>query len=625
MEPDPIIPDSLAARLHSEPAAARKNGHLGAGSKPTAGPPLSDSAVDEWWLQPWDEERDGYIDPWYSLSDEEQRNRLRRAGLQALRDIATKCEDPLPEEKKELEAEYREFLAEIEDLLPAKLVGPFTNFAVQDSKDAKGKSVTNKVGVTVTEIANLLRRITGGIGNERQRVTGGWPKRVGGLLFAEKDYKPGWLEDVSSLFAWISGMMKEPIQWAAGDDKVSQSVFNAYLRQQVDEYDAMELLPHQPPIPRHYYMHPAPAGGDGKALKALLDRFNPATKVDRALMMAAFLTPFWGGRPGSRPAFLVVSDDDDGKGGRGTGKTTFAEMVAELAGGHCDVRPSEDIDKIMTRLLSSAGLERRVCLLDNVKTMKFSWSDLEALITTNTISGRKLYVGEGRRPNTLTWFITLNGANLSKDMAQRCVIIQVKRPTFDGTWRDTTRQFIEDNKWEIIGDVIAALFPEEKGGGRLTRYTRWADWESEVLACVDDPSKCQEMIAERQAAVDGDQEDSDLVREAFVTFLKADGKNPDKDVVFFPTQMAANIVNQVTNEPHRPTQRTTTYLGTLSITELRKSNWTGGGRGWRWTGKESAPDAKAVKAGIDAKEFVAGLNARAEKEAAKKKADKAGS
>ncbi len=139
-----------------------------------------------------------------------------------------------------------------------------------------------------------------------------------------------------------------------------------------------------------------------------------------------FLSAFWGGPPGQRPAYLIESVDDDGKGGRGVGKSKLAQAVAALAGGHIDARPGEDIDKLMTRLLSAAALDRRVALLDNVKTLRFSWADLEALITADVISGRALYVGEGRRLNTLLWIITLNQASLSRDMAQRVVPVRLK-------------------------------------------------------------------------------------------------------------------------------------------------------------------------------------------------------
>jgi hypothetical protein len=56
----------------------------------------------------------------------------------------------------------------------------------------------------------------------------------------------------------------------------------------------------------------------------------------------------------------VDAADDDGRGGRGVGKTMLVVALAHLVGGHIDARPGEDIDKLMTRLLSSAALDRRV-------------------------------------------------------------------------------------------------------------------------------------------------------------------------------------------------------------------------------------------------------------------------
>src|SRR5262249_38538861 len=144
----------------------------------------------------------------------------------------------------------------------------------------------------------------------------------------------------------------------------------------------------------------------------------------------------------------------------------------------------------------------------NVKTLRFSWSELEALVTADVISGRRLYVGEGRRPNTLLWFITLNKASLSKDMAQRCVIIRVKRPPRDPNWEAETWQLIDANRWAIVGDVLAEL---QRPVGRLERYSRWSAWEQAVLSRVAEPAEAQRVIEERQEAVDGDQAEADLV------------------------------------------------------------------------------------------------------------------
>ena len=71
--------------------------------------------------------------------------------------------------------------------------------------------------------------------------------------------------------------------------------------------------------------------------------------------------------------------------------------------------------------------------------------------------GHRLYVGEATRPNTLTWFITLNGASLSTDMAQRAVIIKLDKPKRSGVWSDETRQFIAEHRDHIIADIVGAL------------------------------------------------------------------------------------------------------------------------------------------------------------------------
>src|SRR5205823_14432796 len=101
----------------------------------------------------------------------------------------------------------------------------------------------------------------------------------------------------------------------------------------------------------------------------------------------------------------------------------------------------------INRLLSPDTLTKRVALHDNVKTLRFSWSDLEALVTGPQINGYQLYVGDASRPNTLIWFITMNGASMSKDMAQRCVPIKLARPKYSGQWEEETIRFIDENRW----------------------------------------------------------------------------------------------------------------------------------------------------------------------------------
>ncbi len=89
--------------------------------------------------------------------------------------------------------------------------------------------------------------------------------------------------------------------------------------------------------------------------------------------------------------------------GRGKGKTKLAEAIGRLCGGHIDISPQEDIGTIKQRLLSPNASSKRVALLDNIKKSRFSWAELESLITIDTISGKRMYVGEASRPNRLSW------------------------------------------------------------------------------------------------------------------------------------------------------------------------------------------------------------------------------
>ncbi len=463
----------------------------------------------------------------------------------------------------------------------------FRNFFEQvcggEGNEDEGEKVI-KVGFPVTILHNAL-----------QKFTGGWPKTANGLLFTTRDdYEPLWFKNQADLFAWIGGKLpgrQNGLIWMQGPDKVSQQQFHAFTVQNAERFDAVEQFPHYPPMPKHHYMHPPLQGGDGRAFSELVRRFSPSTAVDHDLIVSAWLTPFAGIEAGQRPAILIQAEDEDKHGGRGAGKTTFAELVGRLCGGHVEIRATDDWDRLVTRLLSPNALTKRIALLDNVKTLRFSWAELEAGITAAVISGRQLYVGEGRRPNTLTYFITLNGANLSKDMSQRSVPIVLKRPKYDAAWEEKTIALIENRRWEIIGDIIAIL----KGPApKLLRYSRWSTWEQAVLSRVGDPSECQRVIEERQAAIDDDQTTTDLVREGIREILTQRGHDPEKDVIWIPSAVAAPIINAIENELHRPFPRTMVHLYTLQIPEIHKSN-RGTQKGCVWAGGKAEPGTAAVR------------------------------
>ena len=422
------------------------------------------------------------------------------------------------------------------------------------------------------------------ISAELTEVAGPWPKRVAEKLFIQTaDYRPVDLTSPPRLFAWIDGIA--PVDWTKGGRFISQERFYERLRMTAEQYDSIETLPHYPPLPRTYYMHaalPKPTG----ALETLLDCFAPLTPLDRELIKAFLMTPLWGGQPGSRPAFLITGPDRDEEQGRGVGKTTLIQVIAdEIFGGAFKGRQSKDFDDMVTRLLTPDARQQRIALLDNLKTFNFSWADLEDLITASTISGRELYVGDSRRPNYLVWAITLNGATLSKDMAQRVIPIKLARPTFKAEWEPSVRTFAREHRTEIIADVGDLLTNARES---ITPATRWAAWEADVLAATINPAATQRLIVERQGDVDAGNSDREIVRDYFSRQIREAGIDPDTQAARFNSQTATKWVNEAMNAKHDAT-RASGFLGGLNIPELTR-NRSMHGRFWIWRDVDVDPD-----------------------------------
>ena len=204
-------------------------------------------------------------------------------------------------------------------------------------------------------------------------------------------------------------------------------------------------------------MHPELPDTDGQYLEHFVSFFHPRTDTDRDLIRSFLLCLCWGAPPGARPAYLVTAPEDDTQQGRGVGKSKLVELCGELVGGMLEISQQEDIVAIKKRLLSPAARPLRLARLDNIKTYHFSWADLEGLITSPVICGHRLYKGEGRRPNALTWALTLNGASLSKDMAQRVIVVKLQRPNYNPNWEGNVRAYIAEYRWHILSDIRRLL------------------------------------------------------------------------------------------------------------------------------------------------------------------------
>jgi hypothetical protein len=228
-------------------------------------------------------------------------------------------------------------------------------------------------------------------------------------------------------------------------------------------------------------------------------------------------------------------------------------------------------------------------LLDNVKKNRLSWAEAESLVTSSEISGHQLYKGEATRPNTLLWMITLNGPSLSRDFAQRCVVIQLKHPKQSATWEDEVSIFIEDHRWGILGDM-AAFF--QRVPVTLAKYSRWGAWERAVLARMPEPEELQRVIAERQAILDADDSEAADIEDHFRRELEKLGYDPTTDSVHVPNEVARTWYGRATGAQATTTAATRT-IGQASdeglLKRLRINPCRSHGRGLLWLAEGGGP------------------------------------
>ena len=443
------------------------------------------------------------------------------------------------------------------------------NYESRKIEDENGKMKSVTVPRSMNEIIDLI--------NQRM---GDWPRRVDAMLFVDDPaYGLDYFDrrTTAALFGWLR--RHNEVHWDRGGSFVGQAELFAEIERTTQRYEAIELLPHEPRIANVYYRGTAPEPGDGTHLRKLLDRFRPETTIDRDLIQAAMMTAFWGGLPGCRPAFVFTSDD-----GRGVGKTKVAETLGYLCNGFIDVSAGEDIETLKTRMLTPAARTKRIALLDNLKTLRLSWAELEALITCPVISGHQMYVGEGQRPNLLTWCLTLNGVSMATDMAQRSVIIKLVKGKNDGPWWEETLQYIDQHRNEIIGDIIGALradpFP-------LAEFSRWATWEKEVLCRLPEPGEAQRLILERQGQANCEIDEAEIIEDHFAEQLSKLGYDANTAQVRIPVAIAARWYGWAVNEPTKTTsasKKLNQLAGEGQMKRIAPDSSRTHGRCFIWTG-----------------------------------------
>ncbi len=397
-------------------------------------------------------------------------------------------------------------------------------------------------GKTPLSIHEIVERI--------ESVTSGWPRRVGNALFVPRVEEDGidWIESPSSLFGFLASAVPSGTpDFGRGGALIPKSETFEHLRRTVKRHEHVEFFPHEPPMAGHYYACKTPDLPASGHLMELVDLFCPKTPADRQLILSMFLTMFWGGLGGKRPAFLITGE------GRGSGKSVLVYSAARLVGGTVDISPRDDADRMKARLLSPEGMRKRVVIIDNVKSLRFSLPDFEALVTAEKISGRRDFMGEQTRPNNITWTVTLNGPSLSTDITSRAVMIRLASPVFSGDWDKRTYEFITNHADCIKSNILRLL---QAPSVRLSSHIRWGSWGSEVLGrcslsdglSVDD---LQRVIIERQKEADVEADDGKLIEEKIRDKLQEQGYNTDYDRVFIPTKIIALWINEATGEKYK--------------------------------------------------------------------------
>jgi hypothetical protein len=361
------------------------------------------------------------------------------------------------------------------------------------------------------------------------QAMGGWPRLAGGILFSINPSpepipdmrRVRWLTKPEKLFAWIG--TKCNIRWSSGETRdasrkdtklnppTKQELYAYFQDGPITRYRAVEILPHHPAIRELYYLPcelpalPVPSGDEATPLQELVGRFNPESDLDRKLMLAALLTPGWGGPPGARPAFVFCSDH-----GRGTGKTTTANVMAEVWGGAMTIGAREDWDQVRKRFLGDDALTKRIALIDNIKG-RLSGGDLEGFITAKELDGWKPYVGQASRPNLLTWYLTANSPSLSRDLADRAVVIKVGRPAHANDFIQWATDFVREHRALILAELFEILRGENFCTIEAANRDRWSAWQCAVLTKFEDGNEMAELATNRRGDVDSDQEDAEEI------------------------------------------------------------------------------------------------------------------
>ena len=451
----------------------------------------------------------------------------KEAEVAALR-FCQNCEPPYDESEalKTVASVYTHITQKVRQETLSKL-----NFSMEPSENEYGEIEYKRkplgYDVVVERIKTLLHHKVENVNNELV------------VLPTNPDDKLFQLRNSTDLFGYLGIEFKGTPEWMSGKGYMTKEELFSALLLKLPEYVSVEKMPHYPCLRQCIYVLPDMPKSDIGILNEFLDFFSPETPHDRDLILSMFLTALWGGPAGQRAPFIITSKD-----GRGVGKSTLAETAAKLLN-QIPIQASTrlDSDGLTTRLLSWDAMKSRIVLFDNeVATMqKISNAGMAALFTTSEISGKRLYKGEGSRPNYLVWIMTLNSVTFDSDFASRCIPISVRRPPQVINWQERLNVFIENNRWTLISTMLELLQTHTDNSPAVTR---WGLWENQVLAKVPGINKNEVLglIIERQKQNDNDFDEKEMIVDSLLNLIRATGADIESNRFFISNSEMADLV-----------------------------------------------------------------------------------